>query len=112
MTPTDIASFRELLAKATQGEWAYESVGDDNTYAIGVAMDAEDKFVSGYIGPDHDVIVVDTVGQEIQGYANASLIVAAVNALPGLLDEVEKLRVNNARSGIAKSTIPNGIRGE
>jgi hypothetical protein len=73
----DIAKLRELLAAATPGKWTWDD------YAIMAEQSQHDVTVlcsPGGCGPvDCDP-------------ANAALICAAVNALPELLDEVERLR--------------------
>jgi hypothetical protein len=70
---------RELLAKATPGEW----VRDGLTIGFGA---------SEYVHADWRTLALCkptiTTGK---CYANAALIVAAVNALPALLDRIEAL---------------------
>jgi hypothetical protein len=79
---TDIKKLRELLAKATPGPWV---VDEDNR--------------EGYKWNNHIVnnegriaFMAHKPGDNEQWEAAAHLIVAAVNALPALLDEVERLR--------------------
>jgi hypothetical protein len=66
---TDIQQLRDLLAAATPGPWI---VNDDDTISLASGEKAAWR----------------------QAHrANCALIVAAVNALPDLLDEVNRLRV-------------------
>jgi len=78
MTTTD--DLRALLAKATPGPWEWRrekliSVGDSTT-VINYA-DYEGMWFASYEGRDD---------------ANKEILAAAVNALPGLLDELDALR--------------------
>jgi len=75
----DIDALRALLAKATQGPW---------THAQSVSADA----ITALEG-DYEIEVVSDVHRD----DNAALIVAAVNALPSLCDEVERLRAEVER---------------
>jgi uncharacterized small protein (DUF1192 family) len=54
-------------------------------------------FIRGKRGPGW----YDNVADEVSNEETANLIVGAVNALPGLLDEIERLRqqVNSGRAG-------------
>lgn len=75
---TDTAKLRELLAAATPGEW---EVGSDN----------EQPFPEICKGPYP--IIDCTIGECCyENMANATLIVAAVNALPAMLDEIDRIR--------------------
>jgi len=88
--PTDIPALRELLAKATPGPW--RSTWDDPV-PEGRCESIEDWNV--IEGPDKSLVVGMVV---YDGHwpactkENAALIVAAVNQLPSLLDELEGLR--------------------
>jgi len=70
---TDTQKLRELLAKATPGPWA---LNDDDTISL----------ASG-----------EKTAWRQAHRANCALIVAAVNALPELLNEVERLRAEMDR---------------
>jgi len=72
---TDTARLRELLAKATQGPWV--DTGDENDTVAA----ADGLPVCYYVGVQ-----------------NAALIVEAINALPGLLDEVDRLRASTRKA--------------
>lgn len=78
---------RELLAKATDGPWSWATCGFDN-YA----------FTIGRKDPVENMthVIADVCIRE-PAKANAALIVAAVNALPALLDRVEALEAENGR---------------
>ncbi len=70
---TDITALRELLKKATPGPW----------HRLGVS------------GPRGFVAVSESAESAVslsERQADTDIIVAAVNALPGLLDELERLR--------------------
>ena len=87
--PVDIPALRGLLAAATSRPWAVESrLGDTEEFILTYGRGRyELGVIGGYFdGPD----LVD-------GGADANLIVAAVNALPDLLDEIEALRGALAR---------------
>lgn len=95
---TDIEKLKELLAKATLGPWeAFEyDCGDVSWYD-------HNGPCPGIFAPDQDCGIVhwdgfkqqywsSANGNQKQIEANAALIVAAVNTLPELLDEVERLQ--------------------
>ena len=72
---TDHAELRRLLDEATPGPWEYLSIGPDDSYRVvakawGVAAACD--------------------------YKDARLIVAAVNAIPALLDELDRLQATLA----------------
>jgi hypothetical protein len=76
-----IAALRELLAKATPGEWLVESREAKHDHAInGYGWDE--------LATVYGREVVDEEG-DAEGRANAELIVAMRNALPALLDRLE-----------------------
>ena len=79
MTPSP--TLRELWAKATPGEWSL---------AYGVNVMAGD----GYSATNLASNLIDSVERN---EANAALIVAAVNALPALLDAADELAALKAR---------------
>lgn len=86
-TPTP-DELRALMAKATPGPWAQNESGID---AEGVGQ----------------IVVCNYWADIIHGRKNAALIVAAVNALPGLLDELARLTGENERLRGALSGIVN-----
>lgn len=84
----DLRKLRELLGKATPGPWKNHG---RQPKAIGVphsAVAAKTLLARVYS---------EAFGDTEQETANAELIAAAVNALPGLLDECEMLRKDAAR---------------
>ena len=101
---TDIKKLRELLAKGTQGEWhhvqAFQSVPAQKTIH-GTVPGQRVDYVSTWPGPGtpkgHRVIVpmetlTDSGVARTVSSNDMALITAAVNALPALLDEVERMR--------------------
>lgn len=78
MTP-DIARLRELANKRTQGEWAI------TTYAGGLSFGGLKQI---YCGTDPEYGEPRKIPSTD---ADKEYIVAACNALPGLLDELERL---------------------
>lgn len=81
MTEEQIAELRGLLSRATPGPWEVY----DGDAAIVLAF------------PDHvATTILDTLPPDcrtaIEAEKNAALIAAARTALPGLLDEVERLK--------------------
>ena len=82
MTHNEIANLRKLLANATPGPWRQRNPSD------GCGADKsiiQDGGKNGVIGNYFDF-------SKKQCQRDIALIVAAVNVLPGLLDEVETLR--------------------
>jgi hypothetical protein len=75
-----IAELRRLLAEGTPGPWQAEPDG-----AIGYQTVGDE-------GQPVTDLVADTWNSHDKQYENAALIVAAVNALPRLLDVVEAAR--------------------
>lgn len=75
-TPERIAQLREILAKATPGEWASNSKKE-----VGPISTADDQ--------THGMIIVCA---DAWSRADASAIIAAVNTLPAALGEIERLR--------------------
>ena len=74
MTPETIATLRRLLDNATARPWMVDDEGDD----VAVIVDEGDEFSFIQIAAD--------LHQGDNGLTDARLIVAAVNALPALLD--------------------------
>ncbi len=107
MDTPDLVALRELLAKATPGPWEVDTEKSEGNYGSG--PDCHSGFqVSAIIGGadgktlfdalNSDACIVDEEGPDEDGYyyawdtvsdTNAALIVAAVNALPKLLDRIE-----------------------
>jgi len=79
---TDTQKLRELLAKATPGPW------ENSNGHIGLYIEERPEW-SAIANVEHHP---DQGASADEGNSNAALIVAAVNALPDLLDEVERLR--------------------
>lgn len=82
MSPEDVARLRGLLARATPGPWRE---ADDGW------IDADSDMVA--YGSDNPRSVAINYGAD----ANAALIVAAVNALPELLDAADERDALRAR---------------
>lgn len=77
----DTAELRRLLAEATPGPWRTEVGGQ----------------VWSWVRPNGRRFVATTrYRTHPEDAPNAALIVAAVNALPGLLDRIEELEAENA----------------
>lgn len=98
MTAPDIVALRELLAKATPGPYKRTSPGVDCW--PGCAPSWRDRRViqDHLKGDKHARVVADTMRAP-----DAALIVAAVNALPALLDRIEQLeRERDAAQGDAE----------
>lgn len=79
---------RELLAKATPGPWGAEAITKHSASneRPWVGRLSESRYAALSYGET-----------QLEAVANAALIVAAVNALPALLDRVEALEAENAR---------------
>jgi hypothetical protein len=94
---TDIEKLRELLAKATPGPWYYyEGEIEDGKQIEGADLRGNGASVWRIDMGDYDAL----------DNANAALIVAVVNALPELLDEVERLReLDAARAELAEINV-------
>jgi hypothetical protein len=85
MSPTpDTKRLRELLAKATPGPWRAERIGEEESL-VHAPESAEQLAKRRDVG--HACVFCDS-----HHAANAELIAAAVNALPALLDEIDRLR--------------------
>lgn len=98
LTAAEVAALRALLRQATQPPWTWESTGEkDNSWCIGVT----EPPVAGQIAEwfnedtgtfsDHPEVVEFVAQSGSTGFADAALIVAAVNALPALLDAAERV---------------------
>lgn len=83
--PIDIDALRQLMEKATAGRWSFEPHG--STTAL----------YSGRGSMRHGLRLMNLDDGDSNFSANASLIVAAVNALPSLLTELEALRASRGR---------------
>lgn len=81
----------KLESETLYGPWAWESLGDDNTCGIGVAVDDEDRPIAGHI-EDRESFVVEPVSAEIQGQQHADFICAMRNAAPALIAVVRAAR--------------------
>jgi hypothetical protein len=101
ITKEQLAEWRELCEKATEGPWAWEAIGEMvNGYVLGLACDENGELVEGYIEDDPDAITDPIIRRSMIGeheaatcnYGDPEFIAAARTALPALLDEVERLR--------------------
>lgn len=99
--PVDIEAMRQLLERATAGPWAYRPQEHDDWGFIRTTRATEDGWhpvvaiardVSDH--EDHDA---HRASKTDPAEGNAGLIVAAVNALPSLLTELEALRAERGR---------------
>ena len=99
--PVDIEALRQLLERATAGPWAYRPQEHDDWGFIRTTRATEDGWhpvvarandVS--VHEDHDA---HRAAKTDPAEGNARLIVAAVNALPSLLTELEALRAERGR---------------
>jgi hypothetical protein len=90
LTPETLAELRRLHETATPGPW-YHDENEDFVYTRDEFGDADGE------------IRCDTDCDE----ADAAFIAATRNALPDLLDEIERLRAENGRLrlAVAKATI-------
>lgn len=82
ITPEKIAEWRALLAKATSGPWKQHLV--DDTTIVASDFEIGTTWPGGGLCADRDFVASTEIHE-----ANAALIVAAVNALPALLDLAE-----------------------
>jgi hypothetical protein len=86
---------RELLARATRGKWIADLDDFGNGEIEACVTDAGVSFLftsTTDVAYEKDYGVRDWVkARDSQAMHNAALIVAAVNALPALLDRLEKL---------------------
>lgn len=91
-----IATLRRVLAEATKGEWTVETMRDFHCENCHLP-DSADK--DGYVettrvvapyAPNAKIALAELASEPVA--ANAALIVAAVNALPSLLDEIQQGR--------------------
>ncbi len=81
---TNTTKLRELERAATPGEWTYHDNGFDG--GICLKIQAHEKSVSYIFGGE------PCEGRIEPDDPDAALVVAMRNALPEMLDEVEKLR--------------------
>lgn len=89
---TDTKKLRELHAKGTQGEWKFEPAEweyDENMEANGYWLCPANLSAGGVHGNGEPVFRVELDDCSGLDDANAALIVAAVNALPELCDELD-----------------------
>ena len=84
-TPERIAQLREILAKATPGEWHVPPHNESSVYG-GAALVAITYPCGNGTGG------TEVGGCTEESNANARQIVAAVNTLPAALDEIERLQ--------------------
>ena len=78
----DTHDLRSLLERMTPGEWSHRGWGDGRT----------DDGWTNIFENETDTLLVECIPVEY-----AELIVALRNAAPALLDEIERLRVENGR---------------
>ena len=84
LTPERIAQLREILAKATPGEWYVPSHNESAVYGGETLVAITYPCGNGEGG-------TEVGGCTEESNANARQIVAAVNTLPAALDEIERL---------------------
>lgn len=92
-TPIDIAELRRLLGKATPGPWRIRRVETpgDGPDSFAELIDTEARAVVRH--PAHGARGANWAPEE----ADTALIVAAVNSLGPLLDELEAARAESAK---------------
>lgn len=113
--PTDIPHLRRLLEEGTPGPWecdVFEVYPSQHFDECDGGCDDEGAFLCGRLTHDSQLIC-ETFGLSQFAEKDARLIAAAVNALPGLLDEVEQLteafdRLNKG-TAIAQISLQNRI---
>lgn len=100
----DTAELRKLLEKATPGPWQVNGVRGKLRKSHGEhIMETHD------IGPDGDALASVFFNPKTGlGFADAKLIVAAVNALPAILSQLDKLETENARLLLSTRGDPDG----
>lgn len=105
MTGVDTAALRDLLAKATPGEW--EAVTDDHgRKGIDVGVWADQGIRDGIIQGRYVVENVETPSEKFdptRPQVDAALIAALVNAAPVLLDAAEAVERVQALSDAARA---------
>jgi len=86
-----MAELRRLLDAATPGPWAWEMTGDkDNSWGVGIIVDDDENLITGRNETGENLLVESVCEAGADGNpADAELIAAMRNALPGLLAEVE-----------------------
>lgn len=94
---TDTAELRRLLGAATEGPWDIweEKVADRDAAAAALVFQARatpEPFPGVVYLLNAGGLCPATTGCGPTSKANADLITAAVNALPDLLDELDRLR--------------------
>jgi len=108
-----VERLRELLAKATPGPWDVDTVRNEGDYGDGgpdcrtgfdsaAIVDSQGRALLDSLNCDYRIACVhDDEGhaRDEPSFRNAELIVAAVNALPALLDELDTLRTRLAGGG-------------
>ena len=87
---TDLDKLKRLLAEAIPGPWEVEHPSEGNAYWRVVT-----KLKDGYAIAFDDGSAWDEYNKECSDETR-DLIVAAINALPSLLSELESLRAENA----------------
>lgn len=90
MTDADINQLRDLLRAATPGPWKNHTHEEDEGSDWATISATPVVARSGYKWTP--TVGVCDGGDSVENAKNATLIVAAVNALPGLLDEIERLK--------------------
>lgn len=86
--PTDIERLRELLAAGTAGPWRAEpSCDEDENVYWSEDLNAPVWLVATPLTNDTATWLIDHISE-----SNATLITETINALPALLEEVERLR--------------------
>ena len=101
--PTDIEALRRLMEKATAGPWSIwrEPIKDiqDAIDEAMVQVQATDPIIDAMVLLNAGGKCPAMTGCGPTSDANAELIVAAVNALPSLLTELEALRALASKPG-------------
>lgn len=103
MTNTELEELEAVRKIATAQPWFYEPHGDTGYYGIGFGFEQGDTSLSNPINGEVDMLserpfVAEAVAADVNGQANARLIVSAVNALPALIARIRKLEAENAET--------------
>lgn len=102
-TAPDTAALRELESRATPRPWADINGGGYLSGLPAHVVKARGDDVPWFIADVQGDLDVDGVGGD--PVANAALIVAARNALPALLDEIDTLRVERRELGTSVQVV-------
>lgn len=110
---TDLANLRELLEKATKGDWAVHPLFARIVTAehVGRPIGGSEDLATDFATYAQEICALhhpDRHRPESETLANANLIAALRNEAPALLDEVEKLRAAATQASFClRELLPN-----